>query len=75
MDQQYHAILINPLMLQTSEKIFNQLGINKDEYKQYDTINNFGNVTKGLKVIEKGEPLFLRLDANEEIEYIKSQMK
>ena len=69
------AILVNPLMSQTSEKIFNQLGINKDEYKQYDTINNFGNVTKGLKVIEKGEPLFLRLDANEEIEYIKSQMK
>ena len=69
------AILVNPLMSQTSEKIFNQLGINKDEYKQYDTINNFGNVTKGLKVIEKGEPLFLRLDANEEIEYIKSKMK
>ena len=69
------AILVNPLMSQTSEKIFNQLGINKDEYKQYDTINNFGNVTKGLKVIKKGEPLFLRLDANEEIEYIKNQMK
>ena len=69
------AILINPVMSQTAEKIFNQLGINKEEYKQYDTINKFGKVTKGIKVIEKGEPLFLRLDSAEEIEYIKNHMK
>ena len=69
------SVLINPLMTQTSEKIFSQLGIDKEEYKKYDTIKNFGNVTKGLKVIEKGEPLFLRLDSEEEIEYIKNHMK
>ena len=69
------SVLINPLMTQTSEKIFSQLGINKEEYKKYDTIKNFGNVTKGLKVIEKGELLFLRLDSEEEIEYIKNHMK
>ena len=69
------AILINPVMSQTAEKIFNQLGIDKEEYKQYDTINKFGKVTKGIKVIEKGEPLFLRLDSAEEIEYIKNHMK
>ena len=62
------AILVNPLMSQTSEKIFNQLGINKDEYKQYDTINNFGNVTKGLKVIEKGEPLFLVVPSRNKVD-------
>lgn len=30
---------------------------------------------KEQKVIEKGEPLFVRLDKEEEIEYIKEQMK
>ena len=29
----------------------------------------------GAKVIEKGEPLFIRLDKDEEIEYIKEGMK
>ena len=40
-----------------------------------DTIKEFGKTTSDLKVIEKGEPIFLRLDANEEIEYIKNKMK
>ena len=30
---------------------------------------------KNVKVAEKGEPIFVRLDANEEIEYIKNLMK
>ena len=66
-------------------KIFN-LKINKKRmelikeenllsYKEYDTIKEFGKTTSDLKVIEKGEPIFLRLDANEEIEYIKNKMK
>ena len=32
-------------------------------------------IKEGTKVIEKGEPLFMRLDAEKEIEYIKEQMK
>ena len=69
------AILINPAMSQTSEKILNQLGLNKQEYKEYDSIKEYGKIVKDAKVIQKGEPIFLRLDAQEEIEYIKNKMK
>ena len=58
-----------------SNKILSQLGINEEASKEYDTIKEFGKTTSDLKVIEKGEPIFLRLDANEEIEYIKNIMK
>ena len=60
---------------ETSNKILSQLGINEEASKEYDTIKEFGKTTSDLKVIEKGEPIFLRLDANEEIEYIKNKMK
>ena len=69
------AILIKPAMTETSNKILGQLGINEEASKEYDTIKEFGKTTSDLKVIEKGEPIFLRLDANEEIEYIKNKMK
>ena len=62
-------------MKETSNKIFAQLGIERDEQKQYDTIYNFGNNINSLKVIEKGEPIFVRLDQAEEIEFIKNKMK
>ncbi len=66
------AILINPVMSHTSEEILKQLRI-KDQ--EYDSIYNYGNVTKNIKVIEKGEPIFVRLEAEEEIKYIQNQMK
>ena len=69
------AILINPVMSHTSEEILKQLGINDQEYKEYDTIYEYGKVTEDLKVIEKGEPIFVRLEAEEEIKYIQDQMK
>ena len=69
------AILINPALKETSNKIFTQLGINDEKYKEYETIKDFGTVTKDLTVIEKGEPIFVRLDQAEEIEYIKNKMK
>ena len=43
--------------------------------QEYNTIYNFGKELKNIKVIEKGEPLFLRLDQEEEINYIKEQMQ
>ena len=36
--------------------------------KKYDKLNNF-------QVIKKGEPIFMRLNIEEEIEYIKNTMK
>lgn len=68
------AILIRPAMRETSDKIFNQLNITDEALKEYDSIYTIGNI-KDITVVEKGEPIFLRLDADEEIEYIKSHMK
>lgn len=68
------AILITPFLPETAEKMFNQLGIAKFELKTWDSIKNASYET-GTKVIEKGEPLFVRLEKEEEIEYIKNNMK
>ena len=69
------AILIAPVMAETSNKILQQLGLNEEKYKEYDSIKQYGKTTQNVKVIEKGEPIFLRLDAQEEIEYIQNKMK
>lgn len=69
------GILLQPFMKETSDKIFKQLGIEKEELKQWDTSKQYGKNAICSKVIEKGEPLFMRLDINEEVEYIKECMK
>ena len=68
------AILIKPFMNETSENILRQIGIENEELKTWESLNNYENL-KGIKVIEKGEPIFMRLNAEEEIEYIKQVMK
>ena len=49
-----------------------QLGLDNDQ--SWDSLYEMKDLS-GIKVIEKGEPLFLRLNAEEEIEYIKNGMK
>ncbi len=66
------AILIRPLMEETSNKMLTQLGLDTnvswEDLKKYKEIKN-------TKVIEKGEPMFVRLNSDEEVEYIKNLMK
>lgn len=65
------AILIRPFMEETSNKILTQLGLNIDV-----TFNDLDNKEfDNVKVIEKGKPIFLRLEEDKEIEFIKSIMK
>ena len=61
-------------MNETSENILRQIWIENEELKTWESLNNYENL-KGIKVIEKGEPIFMRLNAEEEIEYIKQVMK
>ena len=68
------AILIAPFMPDTAENIFRQIGIKNEELKLWNSLSNYDTL-KNVKVIEKGEPLFMRLDAEEEINYIKEVMK
>ena len=59
-------------MEETSDNMLRQLGMSNnvtwDSLKEYKEIKN-------TKVIEKGEPIFMRLNADEEVEAIKDMMK
>lgn len=66
------AILLSPVLLESPKSLFNQLNID-EKYQSFDTVSEFG-VVGGQKVVEKSTPLFPRLDANIEIEYIKDLM-
>ena len=67
------AIMIMPVMNNTGKDILRQLGIDNKEitWEKLDS----KDIKEGTKVIEKGEPLFMRLDMEEEVAYIKEQMK
>ncbi|BDG78310.1 methionine--tRNA ligase [Bacillus subtilis] len=67
------AVLLQPFLTKTPVKMFEQLGISDDALKAWDSITAFGQL-KDTKV-QKGEPLFPRLEAEEEIAYIKGKMQ
>ncbi len=69
------AILLKAFMPETAEKIFSQLGLDLENLKTWDSLKSYDVIHKGAKVVEKGEPLFMRKDKEEEIEYIKNAMK
>ena len=68
------AILLIPFMPNTSENIFVQLGLNQKALKQWDSLKQFNVIPENIMVTEKGEPLFMRKDREEEIEYIQNLM-
>ena len=68
------AIMVMPVMANTGKDILRQLGIEKENIS-WKKLEDKNAIKEGTKVIEKGEPLFLRLDMEEEVSYIKEQMK
>ena len=68
------AILISPFMNDTAQNIFEQIGIKENDLKVWKNLKEYDRICN-VKVIEKGNPIFMRLDTKEEIEYIKSIMK
>ena len=66
------AVLINPLLGETSKEILRQIGNNEEI--SWDILLEFEKMPT-TKVIEKGEPIFMRLVEADEIEYIKNLMK
>ena len=63
------AVLIAPTMPQTPAKMFAQLGIADDTLKTLDSLQSFGKIPAGTKVI-KGEALFPRIDVEKELKDI-----
>ncbi|MFB5284806.1 methionine--tRNA ligase [Peribacillus sp. Hz7] len=68
------AILLKPFLTQTPEKIFAQLNITDEILKTWDSLSAFGQIPAQTKVV-KAEPIFPRLEMEEEVQYIKEQMQ
>mgnify|MGYP001209312592 CR=1 FL=1 len=68
------AVMLQPFLPETPNKMFMQLGIHDETLYGWDSLREFGQIPAGTKV-EKGEPLFPRLDVEKEVAFIQSQMK
>ncbi|MBU9721981.1 MULTISPECIES: methionine--tRNA ligase [Bacillaceae] len=68
------AVLIKPFLTETPSKIFEQLGVEGDVITSWESLHAFGKLASGTKVVKKGEPLFPRLEVEEEVKHIVEQM-
>ena len=64
------GIILLPIMESTSKNLLKQIGI-PEELQTWDSLKEY-NKLENIKVIEKGEPLFLRKNIEEELEYLRS---
>lgn len=67
------ATLLQPVFIETSKKIYQQLGL-VEAYDEAWKSLKFGNFPNGTRVAEKGDPIFPRLDKEEEVEAIQQAM-
>ncbi|MCQ2776110.1 MAG: methionine--tRNA ligase [Bacilli bacterium] len=65
------GMLLKPVLVTASDKLFEQLGVNND-LQSYENVYNYG-VVGGHKV-NKGDQLFPRLDATIEVPFIQGLM-
>lgn len=65
------ALLLQPVLTHAPKEIFAQLGLDFE-----DTFENleFGKIAANTKVVDKGTPIFPRLETEAEVNYIKEQM-
>ena len=68
------SIMLQPFLTQAPKQIFAQLGIEEGELTSWESMEKFGAIPEGTKVT-KGEPIFPRLDIEEEVQYIKEKMQ
>lgn len=64
------GILVMPIMEETSQNLLKQIGI-PENLQTWDSLKNY-NKLSDIKVIEKGEPLFMRKNMEEELEYLRN---
>lgn len=67
------SILLQPFLTQAPARIWAQLGIEPGELTSWESAKSFGLIPVGTK-LGKGEPIFPRLDADQEIQYIVDSM-
>ncbi|WP_010632685.1 methionine--tRNA ligase [Sporolactobacillus vineae] len=68
------SIMLQPFLTSTPAEMFRQLGVTDLADQAWDTLEN-PKVNTGEWVVRKAEPIFPRLDIDQEVAYIKSQMR
>lgn len=72
--QRIASVLLQPFLTQTPKKVWEQLGLSDSaSVTQWESVRTFGLYPAGTKV-QKGEPMFPRLDVAQEVAYIASAM-
>ncbi|MGY4691898.1 methionine--tRNA ligase [Salibacterium sp. K-3] len=69
----YISIMIQPFMTETPQKIWHQLGI-PEGCTKWETMREFAQLPEGTKVVSKGEPIFPRLEIENEVANIIQDM-
>lgn len=69
------AVYLQAFLPDTAKNIFEQLGITDNSLKTLESVQEYGKITGEIKVIEKGVPMFNRLDMVKDVEEIKNLMK
>ena len=64
------GIILLPFMEETAKNLLNQIGA-PSELQTWESLYKYDGL-KDVKVIKKGEPLFMRKDMEEELEYLRS---
>jgi methionyl-tRNA synthetase len=67
------SIVLQPFLTNAPQAMWSQLGIEQGELTVWESAKRFGTLPSGTRV-GKGEPIFPRLDAAEEIAFIISSM-
>lgn len=68
------AILVQPFLTKNPIEILRQLGLSENDLA-WEGLDSFHGIPQGTKVVEKGVPIFPRLDVEEETAYIREQMQ
>lgn len=68
------AVLLQPFLTRTPKEIFTQLNVEGDDLTSWESLEKFGFIPEGTKVL-KGNPIFPRLDIQEEVTFIKEKMQ
>ncbi|WP_090750064.1 methionine--tRNA ligase [Mesobacillus persicus] len=67
------AVLLQPFLTRTPKRIFEQLNVLDEGLTNWDSLETFGAIPAGIKV-QKGEPIFPRLEVADEVAFIKEKM-
>lgn len=67
------SILLQPFLTQAPLKIWEQLGLQQGDLTAWDSGKTFGLFPSGTKLV-KGDPIFPRLDVEQEVAYIAEAM-